>query len=238
MCVLKQNEECPALGTSICPRRERDSNYPTTQEGVVFQVLQALQMWNGGFCKLSSLSKPQYSTHSRSKAFGKHCRAIQAGASQCCERNLPEERQHYPTPGWAETRQELRQKPCETLHRMWGGDAGGLNAWSCLGHMCPAPPSSSDLAANIYGFLSNTNPPPVPLGCSLGVTQSSRNTYFFLSRISAILSEYNLPGPMLNQGNTFPIFNSVCSTPILLQSFWNPNRRNRRELLHSWFPYI
>ena len=84
---------------------------------------------------------------------------------------------------------------------------------------CPPHPGSSDLAADANGFLGNTNPPPVPLGCSLGVTQSSRNTYFLLSRISAILTEYNLLSPVLNQGNTFPIFNSACNTPILLQSF-------------------
>lgn len=92
----------------------------------------------------------------------------------------------------------------------------------------PLTPGSSDLAADVNGFLGNTNPPPVPLGCSLGVTQSSRNTYFLLSRISAILTEYNLLSPMLNQGNKFPIFNSACNTLILLQSFWNPNRKNRR----------
>lgn len=85
-----------------------------------------------------------------------------------------------------------------------------------------------DPAADVNGFLGNTNPPPVPLGYSLGVTQSSRNTYFLLSRVSAILTEYNLLSPMLNQGNTFPIFNSACNAPILLQSFWNPNRKNRR----------
>ena len=128
-----------------------------------------------------------------------------------------------------------RQMPCETLHRTRWGDAGSLEemqaAWT-LGtawdRCAPLLPGSSDLAAGVSGFLGNTNPPPVPLGCSLGVTQSSRNTYFLLSGISAILTAYNLLSPMLNQGNTFPIFNSACNTPILLQSFWNPNRKSKR----------
>lgn len=55
--------------------------------------------------------------------------------------------------------------------------------------------------------------PLVSLVCSLGVTQSSRNTYFLPSRIPAILTEYNLLSLMLNQSNTFPIFNSACDAP-------------------------
>lgn len=57
---------------------------------------------------------------------------------------------------------------------------------------------------------------------------------FFLSRISAILSEYNLLSPMLNLGNMFPIFNSVCSTPRAFET----QIGETGELLHSWFPYM
>lgn len=127
---------------------------------------------------------------------------------------------------------------CETPHRTWWRRCRSWVPGAAWDTRVPLTPSSSALAADANGFLGNTNPPPVPLSFSSGVTQPSRNTYFLLSRISAILTEYNLLSPMLNQGNTFPIFNSACNAPILLQSFWNPNRKTRRQLLPSWFLYI
>lgn len=105
-----------------------------------------------------------------------------------------------------------REEEEAALQAAWGAGA----AWDTSVLLTAA---SSDLASGDNGFLGHTNPPLVPLGCSLGATQSSRNTYFLPSRISAILTEYNFLSPMLNQGNTFPIFNSACNTPILLPSF-------------------
>lgn len=122
-------------------------------------------------------------------------------------------RQHHQPPGWAETRQGLRQKLYETLHSMWGGDTAGLNAWSCLGHICPAPLSSSAWQPTFMAF-SVTQILLLYLWVAVQVSHSQVEILiFFLSRISATLSEYNLLSPMLNQGNMFPIFNSVYSTP-------------------------
>lgn len=114
MGVLKQNEECPALGTSTCPRRERDSNNPTTEAGVVLQVLQALQTWDGGFCKLSLLSQASVFPTLQEQGFQQTLSYRQGPVGAANETSL-RRRQHCQTPGWAETSQKLdrnRVKPC------------------------------------------------------------------------------------------------------------------------------
>lgn len=136
MCVLKQNEECPALGTSTCPRRcQRDSDDPTTQAGVFLQVLQALQAWDGSFCKLAVINFgiPHQQTLQSHTGRGQSVLWMKppwgkGNTVKLCPGQRPDS-----------SSDRNRVKQVSPGHRTWGGDAGGLNAWNCLGHVSCSP---------------------------------------------------------------------------------------------------